>query len=147
MRPNWVQLNQVLTGLVPEASEDDENQIQKPADPEEADCEQPDDAGADLANIETMDAETTQEQAQEEGNPFALVDIPIVFVNVGVLIHHIDYRLLGSRIVLSCIVLDRIVLRCSAVRAEFCVSVNYAAAIFAIHNHTSFFCALIGHIL
>ena len=93
--PNWAQLHKTLTGFVAEAAEENEDQIQDPADAEETGGKQPDDAGADFADVETVNTEVTQEQAQEEGNPFAFMDITPVFIDVGVLIHNVNDRLIG----------------------------------------------------
>ena len=57
MCPNWAQLHEMLTGFVTESAEEDENQIQNPANAEETDCEQPDNSRADFSNIESVDAQ------------------------------------------------------------------------------------------
>lgn len=117
-------LNQLLSGLVPEAAKKNKNQIQHPADTEEAGSEQPDDACADFTDIEAVSAKVAQEQAQEEGNPLPLMDVAEIFVDIGVLIHNVNHGLLRSCTVLGC----------AAVRAELRVPVNHAATIFAIHS-------------
>lgn len=132
MCPIWARLCQRLSGFIPEAAEENEDQVQDPADAEEADSEQPDDAGADLADVEAVSAKVAQEQAQEEGNPLPLMDVAENFVDIGVLIHNVDDRLLGC-----CMVLATTVLRRAAVWAEFRASVDNASTIFTIHNNTS----------
>ena len=128
LREGCFPLNQTLAGFVAETAEENEDQIQDPADAEETGGEEPDDTGADLANIETVDAEVAQKQAQEEGNPFAFMDITPVFIDVGVLIHNIDDRLIGF-------LLDSLsIYACAAVGAELCAGRKFFTTVFAIHR-------------
>ena len=123
--PIRAQLCQSLTGFVFEAAQQDEDQIQKPADTEEAKGQQPDDAGADLADVEAVGPQIAQEQAQEECGPLTLVDIAAMdFVDIGIVVNHIDHRLLGC-----CIGL-----RCAAALAKLRIVFDLSAAISAIHK-------------
>lgn len=139
MCPNWAQLHKALTGFVAETAEENEDQIQDPADAEETGGEEPDNAGADLAHVEAVNAEVAQEQAQEEGNPFAFMDIAPVFIDVGVLIHNVNDRLIGF------LLLGLAVYACATVGAKLGTGGKFFSAILAIHKKPLFFRALIGH--
>lgn len=120
-----------MSGFIPEAAQQNENQIQNPADAKETHGEQPDDASTDLADVEPVRAKVTQEQAQEEGYPFIFRDVASeIFVDVCVVIHNIDDRLLGC----SCAGLG-----CAALRAELGAICDLLATVIAIHKNTSFF--------
>ena len=82
---------QPLTCFVLKTAQQDKEQVQYPADAKESKSEQPDDSGADLANIETVTSQVTEKQAQEERYPLARVDVATaVFVDVGIVVDHID---------------------------------------------------------
>lgn len=128
MCPIRAQLYKSLTSFVTEAVKENEDQIQDPADAKETGGEQPDDAGADFADVEAVDAEIAQEQAQEEGNPFAFMDVTPVFIDVGVLIHNVNDRLIGF-------LLDSLSFyACTAVGAELCAGGEFFTTIFTIHK-------------
>lgn len=136
---------QGLPGLVPEAAQKDEDQIQEPADTEEANSKHPDQTGTDLAHIESMYTQPTQEQTKEERCPLALMDVPEsadVPVYVVIVIYYIDHRLLilGLRRSISG--------SGTAVGAELGIGSNFFSAIFTIHTNSSllFSCVRFGHL-
>ena len=108
--PIRTQLCQRLSGLIPETAKENENQIQNPADAKETHSQQPDDAGADFADVKAVDAEIAQEQAQEEGDPLTFMNVAAeIFIDVGIVVNDIDYGLLRNSAVLGC----------AALRAKF----------------------------
>lgn len=61
--PRSMALYQSLPGFVAESPEQNKNQIQEPTNPKEPEGEKPDYPGTRFANVETMDAELTEEKA------------------------------------------------------------------------------------
>lgn len=122
--------DQRLPGLIPEAAQEDKNQIQEPADAEESQSKHPDQSGTDLTHIESMNPKPAQEQAKEERNPTALMDVSKISVDilVGVVIYHIDDRLLvlGLRRSVSG--------AGTAAGTELGIWSNFFSTIFAIHT-------------
>ena len=137
--------DQGLPGLVPEAAQKDEDQIQEPADTEEANSKHPDQTGSDFAHIETMYTQPAQEQTKEERCPLALMDVPEtthVSVYVGIVIYYVNHRLLvlGLRRSISG--------SGTAVGTELGIGSNFFSAIFTIHTNSSFLfsCVRFGHL-
>ena len=72
-------------------------------------------------------------KAQEEGNPFAFMDVTPVFIDVGVLIHNVNDRLIGF-------LLDSLSFyACAAVRTELCAGGEFFSTVFAIHRIPLFY--------
>lgn len=75
--------------FVPEGSEEDGKKIDDPADTEEAAGAKIENAGANFADIKTVDAQAAQEEAEGQGKPAAQgrghsLDAGRGFVGVGV---------------------------------------------------------------
>lgn len=122
-------LDQTLSGLIFETAEENHDQIQNPADAAQAEGTKPDNAGEDLANVETVDSQLTQKQAEPEGSPF-LFELVASIIDICVVVDDIDYRLLSRRLLY-------IVRFCTAVGAERSVLINGLTAVFTVHNVTS----------
>lgn len=124
---------QGLPGLVPEAAQKDEDQIQEPADTEEANSKHPDQPGSDFAHIETMYTQPAQEQTKEERNPPALVNVSeACYIPVDIVIYYVNHRLLVLGLGRSCSGAG------AAVGAELSTLGNLFSAILAIHTDSSF---------
>ena len=119
-----------------EATKQNAQQVKKRTDAKQTECEEIQHTSSDLAYIESMYANYTKEQAQEERNPLALLGISNagvsnrVGIDIGVGIDNIDDRLLNR--------LSALQRRLTTIGAESSGVRNFLSAILTKHNDTSF---------